>query len=153
MSSGSPTETRLCNLIPYIRYIFLPKEKMASRVVAMESLAPDDAQEVIKNCPVCAGKNTYTFHECETKLRVCLPFHRGPVFKAFQGKAQPPSSLGSADTVTLDVDVERTRRQPNQDTVEFYPSPSPAPKTTPLISSREGVQKMERGTDMRRGRF
>lgn len=47
----------------------------------MESLSSDNTQAVIKNFPVCAGKNKHTLHECKRKLRVCLSMYRKPVFK------------------------------------------------------------------------
>ena len=73
----------------------------------MESVAFNNAQAVIKNLPVFAGRSKDTFHENNRKPRVCLSFYRKPVFEMFQGKAQPSyTTLSSTDTGTRNAGAE-----------------------------------------------
>ena len=81
----------------------------------MENVASNNTQAVIKHCPLFAGRNKEDFCEYKSKLRVCLSLYSKPVFEVFQGKAQPSSTLGTADTTTLNVVAERTWTQANQD--------------------------------------
>ena len=84
-------------------------------MVAMESVASKNTQAVINNCPVFAGRNKESFQHYTSKLRVCLSLYSKAVFEVFQGKAQPPSTLGSADTATLNAVAEHKWLQANQD--------------------------------------
>ena len=82
----------------------------------MESVASNNTQAVIQNCPVFASRNKESFQEYQRKLRVCLSLYSMAVFEVFQGKAQPSSStLGSTDTATLNAIAERKWLQANQD--------------------------------------
>ena len=116
----------------------------------MESVASNNTQAVIKNCPVFAGTSKVTLHEYKTKLRACLSLykHSEPVFEVFQGKVQPSSTMSSVDTSTLDVIAERTWTQANQDLWSVLLLP-----TIPFKSLRASGRKMERGTDRQRGRL
>ena len=81
----------------------------------MESMASNNTQVVIKNCPVFAGRNKESFQEYKSNPRVCRPLYSKAVFEVFQGKAQPSSPLGSTDTATLYAVVEHKWLQANQD--------------------------------------
>ena len=82
----------------------------------MESVASNNTQAVIKNCPVYTGRSKDAFHEYKTKLRVGLSPYSKPVLEVFQSKAQPSSNtLGSTDDATLNAVDEQKRQQPNQD--------------------------------------
>ena len=82
----------------------------------MESVASNNTQAVLKNCPIFAGRNKKSFQEYKSKLRVCLSLYSKAVFEVFQGKAQPPSSiLGKTDTRTLDTVAEHKWLHANQD--------------------------------------
>ena len=82
----------------------------------MESVASNNTQAVIKNCPVFAGWNKESFQEYKSKLRVCLSLYNKVVFEVLQGKAQPSSStLGSTDTATLNAVDAHKWLQANQD--------------------------------------
>ena len=82
----------------------------------MESVASNNTQAVIKNCPVFAGRNKESFEEYKSKLRICLFLYSKPVFEVFQGKGQSSSStLGSIDTATLNAVDEHKWLQANQD--------------------------------------
>ena len=74
----------------------------------MESVAFNNTQAGIKNCPVLAGRNKATCHEYKNKLRGCFSIYNKPLFEVFQGKVQPSSALSSPDTSTIDVITERT---------------------------------------------
>ena len=54
----------------------------------MESVASNNTQTVIKNCPVFAGRNKESCQEYKSKLRVCLSLYSKAVFEVFQGKGQ-----------------------------------------------------------------
>ena len=82
----------------------------------MESVASNNTQAVIKNCPVFVGRSKDTFHEYKSKLRVCLSLYSTPVFEVFQGKAQRSSTtLGSTSTATLNAVAEQKWQEANQD--------------------------------------
>ena len=82
----------------------------------MESVASNNTQAVIQNCPVFASRNKESFQEYKSKLRVCLSVYSEAVFEVFQGKAEPPSStLGSTDTSTLNAVAEHEWLQAHQD--------------------------------------
>ena len=82
----------------------------------MESVASNNTQAVIKNCPVFAGRRKDAFHECKSKARVCLTLYSKPVFEVYQGEVQPsPTTLGSTDTATLNVVAEQKWQQASQD--------------------------------------
>ena len=82
----------------------------------MKSVASNNTQAVIKNCPVFAGRNKESFEEYKSKLRICLFLYSKPVFEVFQGKGQSSSStLGSTDTATLNAVAEYKWLQANQD--------------------------------------
>ena len=51
----------------------------------MESVAFNNTQAVIMNCPVFAGRNKESFLEYKSKFRVCLSLFRKAVFEVFQG--------------------------------------------------------------------
>ena len=82
----------------------------------MESVASNNTQAVIQNCPVFACRNKESFQDYKSKLCVCLSLYSKAVFGVFQGKAQPPSfTLGSTDTATLNAIAEHKWLQANQD--------------------------------------
>ena len=73
-------------------------------------------QAVIKNCPVCAGRNKESFRIYRSKRRVSLSLYTKAVFEVFQAKAQPSSStLGRTDSVTHNAVAEHKWLQANQD--------------------------------------
>ena len=81
----------------------------------MESVASNNTQAVIQNCPVFASRNKESFQEYKSKLRVCVSLCSMAVFEVFRGKAPPPSStLGNTDTATLNAVAEHKWLQANQ---------------------------------------
>ena len=52
-------------------------------MVAIESVASNNTQAVIINCPVFAGRNKESFEEYNSKLRVCLSLYSKTVFEVF----------------------------------------------------------------------
>ena len=49
----------------------------------MESVASNDNQAAIKNCPVFAGKNKESFQEYKSTLRVCRSLYSKAVLEVF----------------------------------------------------------------------
>ena len=81
----------------------------------MERVASNNAQAVIKNSPVFAGRNVESFQEYKSKLRVCQSLYSEDVFEVFQGKAQQPlSTLGRTDAATLNAVAEHKYLQVHQ---------------------------------------
>ena len=97
----------------------------------MESVASNNTQALIKNCPVFAGRGKDAFHEYKSKLRVCLSLYSKPVFEVFQGKAQPSSTtLGSTDTATVNAVAEQKWQQANQALWSLLPTTSGSANNT-----------------------
>ena len=59
----------------------------------MENVASNNAQAVIKYCPVFMGKSKDGFSEYMRKVRVCLSLYSKPVFEVFQGAEQPSPTV------------------------------------------------------------
>ena len=49
----------------------------------MESVAFNNTQAVIMNCPVFAGRNKESFQEYKSTLRVCLSLYSKALFEVF----------------------------------------------------------------------
>ena len=81
----------------------------------MENFAPNNAQAVSQYCPVFAGRSKDGFSEYVCKVRVCLSLYSKPVFEVFQGAEQPSSTVEDGDIKRVDITLERTWKQANQD--------------------------------------
>ena len=81
----------------------------------MENFAPNNAQAVIQYCPVFTGRSKDDFTEYKSKVRVCLSLYSKPVFEVFQGAEQPSPIVQDGDIKRVDITLERTWKQANQD--------------------------------------
>ena len=81
----------------------------------MENFAPNNAQAVIQYCPVFTGRSKDAFSDYVSKVRVCLSLYSKPVFEVFQGAEQPSSTVQDGDIERVDITLEWTWKQANQD--------------------------------------
>ena len=119
----------------------------------MESVASNNTQAAVKNCPVFAGRSKESIQEYKSKLRVCLPTAR-PYPKCFKARPSHHHLLWAAPTprrLMLSLRKNGYRRTKISGIFRF--SPYLAPPTTPSRSSRGSGQTMERAMDIWRGRL
>ena len=120
----------------------------------MGSVASNNTQAIIMNCPLFAGRDKESFQEYKSKLRVCLSLYSRPYSKCFKARPSHHHLLWAAPTprrLMLSLSTNGYKR--TKISGVFYFSTYLAQPTTPSRSSRGRGQKMERGMDTWRGKL
>ena len=115
----------------------------------MENVASNNAQAVIKYCPVFTGKSKDGSSEYIRKVLICLSLNSKPVFEVFQGAEQPLPTVQEMKSrqSTLLLSGNGSRRTKIYEA--SYSSLHLVQQTTSSRDSKASNQRTESGTGRR----